>query len=631
MKTIKPLRSICIALAFIAGLAGQLPGVTYYVDFEAGSNSASGLSPQTPWKHSPGDKNGTGGPAGRVLAAGDTILFKGGTRYEGFIEVKQSGDSNNPIVFNGSPENWGDGKAIIDGSVRFVNRWTRCTSATEAGGNSNWAQIWYADKAFPEQTFWNTLIISNTFLPFAQDFTPERPIFWDSVHYGWSILQTSGNVTTTTMRDVGRFTQADPQYYNGAWIAAWVQGNAVMQAPITGFNPELDTINYSLGSASFYETVKYSILNNIRDINYAGEYAVLNSKIYMWPSENVDPNNLDIRVAKLGVGFWIQGQQNVTINGFNIQGSYSAPGAGYGAHAVVLSGSGGPFGGITISNCEIALHRSMDQGPLIYALGTRDLVVKNNRLRASLRSRGMIVSGDKITVSSNTLEEIGGTGIYCAGVSNSLIEANRITDIRGIHGNGISLYQGSRDSIVSKNRIDKCGSPITYERSSNLSFLNNLVDSTYGSIDEWGGMTGYVHWFNNTFTGYWPGGGVHIRFWDQASGATYKISNNIFHDPPPTDYPGFTYNLHCTAPPTGWRGSIGVKYHTKLEEIFVNPSAQDWRLRANSPAIGAGENLSAFGATIDIENNDRSLPSDLGAYEFDPNAPPSAPLGLRRR
>lgn len=89
---------------------------TYYVDFDAGSDSADGKSAQTPWKHAPGDAAATGSPRAAALAPGDVVLFKGGVHYKGSIDVPASGTAGATIVYDGNGRGtWGDGFAIIDG------------------------------------------------------------------------------------------------------------------------------------------------------------------------------------------------------------------------------------------------------------------------------------------------------------------------------------------------------------------------------------------------------------------------------------------------------------------------------------------------------------------------------------
>lgn len=136
----------CLAtLSLLIGLAGHLSAATYYVDYSGGSNQADGLSPQTAWKHSPGDKKATDKPKAAALAAGDTILFKGGVTYFGEIEITASGSEGNPIKLDGnSGGTFGEGRAILDGA-RIITNWKPVESQEAVLGNPLWKDIYYAD------------------------------------------------------------------------------------------------------------------------------------------------------------------------------------------------------------------------------------------------------------------------------------------------------------------------------------------------------------------------------------------------------------------------------------------------------------------------------------------------------
>jgi Right handed beta helix region len=89
---------------------------TYFVDFEAGSDTAAGTSQGAAWKHAPGDMAATGLAASSKLAAGNVVLFKGGVAYKGSIDVPASGTMGMPIVYDGNSRGtWGTGMAVIDG------------------------------------------------------------------------------------------------------------------------------------------------------------------------------------------------------------------------------------------------------------------------------------------------------------------------------------------------------------------------------------------------------------------------------------------------------------------------------------------------------------------------------------
>ncbi len=84
----------------------------YYIDFELGSDTNTGLTISTPWKHCPGDTNATGNAAATSLSPGDIVEFKGGVRYVGNIIANWSGTAGNPILYR-TAEGWGSGLAII--------------------------------------------------------------------------------------------------------------------------------------------------------------------------------------------------------------------------------------------------------------------------------------------------------------------------------------------------------------------------------------------------------------------------------------------------------------------------------------------------------------------------------------
>ena len=102
------------ALAFALLFLSQavVTAKTYFVDFTSGSNSNSGLSEGSAWKHCPGDASASGVPAATLLQAGDVIRFKGGVRYQGTIGLLWSGSASaGRITYDGG--SWGAQRAII--------------------------------------------------------------------------------------------------------------------------------------------------------------------------------------------------------------------------------------------------------------------------------------------------------------------------------------------------------------------------------------------------------------------------------------------------------------------------------------------------------------------------------------
>ena len=97
----------------------------YYVDYSSGSDSANGTSTSTPFQHCPGDASATGTAASTTLAAGDTVVFKGGVTYHATttpITVSVSGLAASRITYDGnSAGTFGTGRALLTGDWNSNN------------------------------------------------------------------------------------------------------------------------------------------------------------------------------------------------------------------------------------------------------------------------------------------------------------------------------------------------------------------------------------------------------------------------------------------------------------------------------------------------------------------------------
>ena len=154
-------------------LGSPVWAATYYVDFDKGDDAQPGTTQATAWKHAPGDANAANSARSAALAPGDMVLFKGGVMYRGSVEIPASGKEGSPITYKG--DGWGDGKAVLDTSIVFGAKWTRCASADELRGNANFDKIYYTDA--PKGYDFRTGTYENgEFLYPCQDPTPVRPV-----------------------------------------------------------------------------------------------------------------------------------------------------------------------------------------------------------------------------------------------------------------------------------------------------------------------------------------------------------------------------------------------------------------------------------------------------------------------
>jgi len=195
----------CAILVFLVA-AGPLWAATYYVDYDGGSNVSNGLSAAAAWEYCPGDANASGTPASTTLAAGDTVMFKGGVHYRGTITCESSGSAGNPIIYDGNTAGtFGSGVAVIDGSEPLTG-WTQCVSAADCGGNTNWQHIYKATVPTNMNVFVANMYENDEMLWPAQDPNVSDPFYPDNLSTYNPIH--SDYVTRTSLTDSNYFIQS---------------------------------------------------------------------------------------------------------------------------------------------------------------------------------------------------------------------------------------------------------------------------------------------------------------------------------------------------------------------------------------------------------------------------------------
>ncbi len=136
---------------FLFVVSGTCYGSLYYIDYKGGNDGFDGSTPQSAWRHCPGDGKAEKNAGRARLAPGDRVLFKGGTSYTGSIEVRWSGTKEKPIVYDGNWDGtWGTGRAVINNQnnvslpAGFFSRSARNHITikhfefTEIGGYESW-------------------------------------------------------------------------------------------------------------------------------------------------------------------------------------------------------------------------------------------------------------------------------------------------------------------------------------------------------------------------------------------------------------------------------------------------------------------------------------------------------------
>ncbi|MBU6427039.1 hypothetical protein KGQ27_02245, partial [Patescibacteria group bacterium] len=238
-----------------------------------------------------------------------------------------------------------------------------------------------------------------------------------------------------------------------------------------------------------------------------------------------------------------------------------------------------------------------------------------------------------------TYSNVKGVDIYGNDITTSGAMWDEPNDV--FHHNGMHIYVSGHDSTLSDLRI--YGNYIhgdighwstaylfmedpgagTSGAISSTDVFNNLIVSTAGGASNghiyiW---TGGVNAFNNTLVALNYPAGIAIRtLSDSGTPVSDTIKNNIMY--------GFnaSYSVPVYNVASGSYSANNITASGNLinvDPLFENISAGDFRLKSNSPAIGAGANLTQLCSVLPalcIDRNNITRPSsgpwDIGAYQY---------------
>jgi hypothetical protein len=147
--------AIILLVAHLSGFAA-----TYYVDYSAGADSASGSATGTAWKHCPGDPNATGN-ANVALQSGDVVAFNGGVNY---VLVSQGISTFFGITYT----NYGTGKPV------FTDNFSS-SRITAFGNSSGITNCTFANLSFYQIGGSNSLPADPSGTGFAPNGIPAKP------------------------------------------------------------------------------------------------------------------------------------------------------------------------------------------------------------------------------------------------------------------------------------------------------------------------------------------------------------------------------------------------------------------------------------------------------------------------
>lgn len=610
----------------VCGLAACWAGAaTYYVDFDGGSDAADGRTPAAAFRHYPGDPGAEGAAAAVTLAPGDTVIFKGSVHYRGHLVVKWAGRQGQPITYDGNTAGaFGKGPAILDGGEPITG-WRRAAAAAECGGNADFAKIWTARVPTGVKglaAFTAGLVQDDQMLYPAQYPNPEDPFYGDKLD---TFLQLKSGMTETSITDARLEEMGGPALVGG-YACVFVTGNDMKFVPIASYDAAAKRIAFSgkTQTPAGYYAVANSLSPKVFD--RPGEYVFVDKPdaegrhaVYIRPWDDADPSKGSVTyIARpLGVDMG-QGRHYVTVQGFRIQNYQEA------IHVREADG-------VVIRDNEITRIRQTGFANAVNASRVNDFLFADNHAHHMPKMRTVVAhTGERVVYQGNTVVRGGRSPLVFYNISFGRIIANHITDCRGMHSNGISIYVNCHDILVARNEVHNSNIAMTLQNAENIYVVDNVFTSPGGAaVGLWGGTPHKGHVFANNLI-YSSRRSIYLNT-DAVSGCTF--TNNIlsgFDGIRLGDDNTLSHNLYTMSRKGLREGELVVEDPTR---VFADAAKGDFHLRPTGPAVDMGADVSAllpgdkfpgfdFGADFDGRPRKFGPRVDIGPYEAE--YPPGA-------
>ncbi|ARK09938.2 PA14 domain-containing protein [Fibrella sp. ES10-3-2-2] len=435
---------------FFTGLIGlsaiAQAQTTYYVA-SSGNDSNTGRSTDAPFQ-SINKVNSL------ALQPGDQVLLRRGDTFRGTLQIRRSGTSSQPIVFDA----YGSGnKPVIAGSVPIGN-WNNI------GGN-----VWQADASVLGSQV-TGVYRNGAVLPLG------RYPNLDAPNRGYLTIQSHSGKTQLTGKE-----GLPANFVGGEVVDRPVQW-IINRSTITQQSGNTVTVNHP-NSYDFTDNWGYFIQNHPATLDQTGEwyYNPSNKTLRIYSEES--PNNQLITATAFASGISISGVNNVAVRNLNVTQTINTGVLIENGVAISLSGND-----ITSSGEDAMIARGSGNTILIEnnlieevnnngvsVTGYQNFTFRGNTLRriGLVPGRGKdgdgtyigfnSVSSDRVTIENNVVEQIGYNGISFS--SGTTVQRNRVSNfcLTKSDGGGLYIWNGNRQAM------------------NNVNILSNIVFNGFGA------------------------------------------------------------------------------------------------------------------------------------------------------
>ena len=527
---------------------------TYYVD-QSHVNASDGTNgtEDYPWETF-GNLNNLNCP----VSQGDTVYVKTGT-YNAPLHSIKAGTADNYITF----KVYGTDEVLIDGSYNVTNWNVHSGNIYNASWNSTWLNAtWYDISGENGYVVVDYTYDADHYLRPESNISNMTAGSWhynDTIDMLYVWLSDSTNPDDHTISSTKSYAKSA----NGIYVNSGGAVNGTSYLKFEGFKVRLCGSGLKVDSPDhhieFTDIESYGHSNGIRLERGAS---------------NITMENLNIH-HNTGPGIQLNANYS-SINNSSIHHSGIVNWTRWGSPGVILMG---PYN--TISNSSVYNNGfAGDYGPGIYfeTWGT-------DGAGGPDRSHHNVAE-------YNNISNPGQTGIEIAGGDNNTIRYNLITD----NSEGIALYQGGTGGSMTP----------AQKKTEFNKIYNNVIDNS-----SYLGIRLYTNTHNTTAKNniVINSDSFHIRMKNISVG--HILDNNLYYDSGGFMIAGvWGYNF------TEYKSITGQGANSmESNPIFVNLTANNFRLQSSSPAINNGTDV---GLTTDYIGNPIVGIPDIGAYEYQP-------------